>query len=183
MTRVALRGLWGRKLRTLLTAVAIVLGVALVAGTLVLTDSIQKAFDNIFTDSRQGSSVVISGKSAFDLTDDSGATAPPMDESVLQTVREQPDVAEAEGSVSGDAQIIGDNGKSIVYGGAPNLGFSIENGDSRFNPLTLVEGEWPTGDEVVIELGRRGYDYTEEFEFGLDLILDGLERFRRKSRS
>jgi putative ABC transport system permease protein len=62
MTRVALRGLWGRKLRTLLTAVAIVLGVALVAGTLVLTDSIQKAFDNIFTDSRQGSSVVISGK-------------------------------------------------------------------------------------------------------------------------
>jgi putative ABC transport system permease protein len=151
MTRVALRGLWGRKLRTLLTAVAIVLGVALVAGTLVLTDSIQKAFDNIFTDSRQGSSVVISGKSAFDLTDDSGATAPPMDESVLQTVREQPDVAEAEGSVSGDAQIIGDNGKSIVYGGAPNLGFSIENGDSRFNPLTLVEGEWPTGDEVVID--------------------------------
>ena len=151
MTRVALRGLWGRKLRTLLTAVAIVLGVALVAGTLVLTDSIQKAFDNIFTDSRQGSSVVISGKSAFDLTDDSGATAPPMDESVLQTVRDQPDVAEAEGSVSGDAQIIGDNGKSIVYGGAPNLGFSIENGDSRFNPLTLVEGEWPTGNEVVID--------------------------------
>jgi putative ABC transport system permease protein len=151
MTRVALRGLWGRKLRTLLTAVAIVLGVALVAGTLVLTDSIQKAFDNIFTDSRQGSSVVISGKSAFDLTDDSGATAPPMDESVVQTVRDQPDVAEAEGSVSGDAQIIGDNGKSIVYGGAPNLGFSIENGDSRFNPLTLVEGEWPTGDEVVID--------------------------------
>ena len=108
MTRVALRGLWGRKLRTALTAVAIVLGVALVAGTLVLTDSIQKAFDNIFTDSRQGSSVVISGKSAFDLSDDSGATAPPLNESLLQTVQSQPDVAEAEGSVSGDAQIIGD---------------------------------------------------------------------------
>jgi putative ABC transport system permease protein len=151
MTRVALRGLWGRKLRTVLTAVAIVLGVALVAGTLVLTDSIDKAFDNIFTDSRQGSSVVISGKSAFDLTDDSGATAPPMDESLLQTVRAQPDVAEAEGSVSGDAPIIGDNGKAIVYGGAPNLGFSIENGDSRFNPLALIEGEWPSGDEVVID--------------------------------
>jgi putative ABC transport system permease protein len=151
MTRVALRGLWGRKLRTILTAVAIVLGVALVAGTLVLTDSIQKAFDNIFTDSRQGSSVVISGKSAFDLTDDSGATAPPLNESLLQTVRSQPNVAEAEGSVSGDAQIIGDNGKAIVYGGAPNLGFSIANGDSRFNPLTLVEGSWPSGNEVVVD--------------------------------
>jgi putative ABC transport system permease protein len=151
MTRVALRGLLGRKLRTVLTAVAIVLGVALVAGTLVLTDSIDKAFDSIFTDSRQGSSVVISGKSAFDLADDSGATAPPLNESLLQTVRAQPDVAEAEGSVSGDAQIIGDDGKAIVYGGAPNLGFSIENGDSRFNPLTLIEGEWPTGNEVVID--------------------------------
>jgi putative ABC transport system permease protein len=134
-----------------LTAVAIVLGVALVAGTLVLTDSIDKAFDTIFTDSRQGSSVVISGKSAFDVTDDSGATVPPLKESLLQTVRSQPDVAEAEGSVSGDAQIIGDNGKAIVYGGAPNLGFSIANGDSRFNPLSLVEGSWPSGNEVVID--------------------------------
>ena len=122
MTRVALRGLLGRKLRTALTAVAIVLGVALVAGTLILTDSISKAFDNIFTDSRQGSSVVISGKSAFDLTDDSGATAPPLNESLLQTVREQPDVAAAEGSVNGEAQLIGDDNKAIVYGGAPNLG-------------------------------------------------------------
>jgi putative ABC transport system permease protein len=149
--RVALRGLLGRKLRTTLTALAIVLGVALVAGTLVLTDSIQKAFDNIFTDSRQGSSVVISGKSAFDLSEDSGATAPPLSESLLQTVKEQPDVAEAEGSVDGEAQLIGKDNKAIVYGGAPNLGFSIANGESRFNPLTLVEGAWPAGNEVVID--------------------------------
>jgi putative ABC transport system permease protein len=149
--RVALRGLLGRKLRTALTALAIVLGVALVSGTLVLTDSIQKAFDNIFTDSRQGSSVVISGKSAFDVSDDSGATAPPLPESLLQTVHQQPDVAEAEGSVDGEAQLIGEDNKAIVYGGAPNLGFSIAKGGSRFNPLTLVEGAWPTGSEVVVD--------------------------------
>src|SRR6185312_12009765 len=45
---VALRGLLGRKLRTILTAVAIVLGVAMVSGTFVLTDSIDKAFNLIF---------------------------------------------------------------------------------------------------------------------------------------
>jgi AcrR family transcriptional regulator len=39
--------------------------------------------------------------------------------------------------------------------------------------------EYPYLAEVVVELGKRGYDYTEEFEFGLDLILDGLERFLR----
>jgi AcrR family transcriptional regulator len=40
--------------------------------------------------------------------------------------------------------------------------------------------EYPHLMEVVAELGKSGYDYTEEFEFGLDLILDGIERLRRR---
>ena len=43
--------------------------------------------------------------------------------------------------------------------------------------------DYPYLGEVVVELGTRGYDYTEEFEFGLDFILDGLERYRRTLRS
>jgi hypothetical protein len=39
--------------------------------------------------------------------------------------------------------------------------------------------EYPYLAEVVVELGARGFDYTEEFEFGLELILDALERYRR----
>jgi putative ABC transport system permease protein len=74
--RFALKGLLGRKLRTALTAIAIVLGVAMVAGTFMLTDSIDKAFDTIFTDVRQGSNAVISGKTAFDLSQEGGSTAP-----------------------------------------------------------------------------------------------------------
>jgi putative ABC transport system permease protein len=149
--RVALRGLGGRKLRTALTAIAIVLGVAMVSGTYVLTDSIDRAFDRIFTDVRQGSNAVISGKAAFDLSDGSGATAPTLGESLLEQVRTLPGVQEAEGSVDGEAQIIGEDGKAIVYGGAPNLGFSIANGDSAFNPLTLVKGSWPGPADVVID--------------------------------
>ena len=151
MIRFALKGLAGRKLRATLTALAIVLGVAMVSGTYVLTDSIDQAFDSIFTDVRQGSNVVISGKSAFDLSEGSGSTAPTFDESLLRRVRELPEVAEAEGGVDGEAQLIGDDGKVIVYGGAPNLGFSIASGESRFNPLTLVEGEWPGPNEVVVD--------------------------------
>ena len=60
-------------------------------------------------------------------------------------MRALPDVAAAEGNVGGDAHLIGSNGKAIVFGGAPNLGFSIPNGASRFNPLTLVDGSWPHG--------------------------------------
>src|SRR5581483_9929695 len=64
MIRVALAGILGRKLRTVLTAFAVVLGVAMVSGTFVLTDSIQKAFNFINTEVRAGSDVVVSGKSA-----------------------------------------------------------------------------------------------------------------------
>jgi putative ABC transport system permease protein len=151
VTAFALRGLLGRKLRTALTAIAIVLGVATVSGTYVLTDSINNAFHSIFFETRQGSDVVVSGKSAFDLTGDSGVTAPSFNESLLQKVRDLPDVAEADGSVNGQAQLIGKDGKAIVYGGAPNLGFSIARGESRFNPLQLVSGTWPKANEVVVD--------------------------------
>jgi putative ABC transport system permease protein len=151
VTAFALRGLLGRKLRTVLTAIAIVLGVATVSGTYVLTDSINNAFHSIFFETRAGSDAVISGKSAFDLSGDSGTTAPSFNESLLQKVRDLPDVAEAEGQVNGEAHLIGKDGKAIVYGGAPNLGFSIARGESRFNPLTLVSGSWPKANEVVVD--------------------------------
>ena len=161
MIRVALAGMLGRKLRTALTAIAIVLGVAMVSGTFVLTDSIDKAFDSIFTDVRQGSDVVVSGKPAFTLSDENGTTAPTLNESLLQTVRDVNGVAQAEGSVDGEAQLIGKNGKAIVYGGAPNLGFSIANGDSPFNPLSLISGSWPHGAEVVIDKSTAGKEHLK----------------------
>ena len=163
MVRFALKGLLGRKLRTALTAIAIVLGVAMVAGTFMLTDSIDKAFDSIFTDVRQGSNAVISGKTAFDVSDGSGTASPTLPESLLADVRQLSDVDDAEGSVDGEAQLIGDDGKAIVYGGAPNLGFSIANGASRFNPLTLVDGAWPRQGEVVIDKSTAG---KEDFKVG-----------------
>ena len=61
--RVALRGLAGRKLRAFLTALAIVLGVAMVSGTFVLTDMIDRAFNDIFTQSYANTDAYVSGKS------------------------------------------------------------------------------------------------------------------------
>jgi ABC-type antimicrobial peptide transport system permease subunit len=152
MTRVALRGLLGRKLRTALTAVAIVLGVAMVAGTFVLTDSIDNAFNSIFNDVRQGSSVVVSGRPAFSLGNDNGSSeTPTFPQSVLAKVRAVPDVDQVEPEVNGEALLIGHDGKAVVYGGAPNLGFSIAHGDTPFNPLTLIAGRWPGQGEVVID--------------------------------
>jgi putative ABC transport system permease protein len=163
VVRFALKGLLGRKLRTALTAIAIVLGVAMVAGTFMLTDSIDQAFDTIFTDSRTGSDAVVTGKSAFDLSEGSGTNAPTLSESLVPEIQKLPEVAAAEGSVNGEAQLIGDDGKAIVYGGAPNLGFSVSGKNSRFEVLTLVEGSWPKNGEVVID---RATADKENFKIG-----------------
>jgi putative ABC transport system permease protein len=149
MIRAELRGLFGRKLRTVLTAVAIILGVAMVSGTYVLTDSIDKAFGSIFTDVRKGSDVVVTGKAAT--STDNGSTAPTLPDALLGKIRSLPGVRTAEGGVNGDAHLIGSNGKAIAFGGAPNLGFSVSKPDSPFNPLSLVEGSWPHGAEVVVD--------------------------------
>jgi putative ABC transport system permease protein len=176
MIRVALKGLLGRKLRTSLTAIAIVLGVAMVAGTFMLTDSIDNAFNSIFTNVRKGSSAVISGKTAFDISTDAGATAPTLDESLLPKVRGLAEVEAAEGSVNGEAHLIGKNGKAIVYGGAPNLGFSIANGASRFNPLTLVDGSWPKQGDVVVDQSTAN---KQHFKLGQTVGIQSLGASRR----
>ena len=125
MMRVALSGLLGRKLRTALTAIAIVLGVAMVTGTYVLTDSIKGAFNGIFTEIYRGTDATITGKSAFDLSSDNGTTAPAFDESLLPRVRALPEVDDAVGGVGGIANLVKD-GKVIAFGGAPHLGFSVD---------------------------------------------------------
>ena len=151
MIRFALKGLLTRKLRTALTAIAIILGVATVSGTFVLTDSIDKAFDSIFSDVYKGTDATITSKSAFDLEDQSGTTEAAFDESLLGRVKQLPDVADAIGGVATEnAQLVKD-GKAIVFGGAPNLGFSVDPSKPEFSSLTLVDGAWPGPDEVVID--------------------------------
>ncbi len=161
MITVALRGLLGRKLRSVLTAFAIVLGVATVSGTYVLTDSISDAFDNIFTSVYRGTDAAITGKAAFDLSDQSGVTPPSFDESLLPKVRALPDVAAAIGGVGGEAQLIGSNGKVIQFGGAPNLGFSVDPSQPQFNSLTIVEGRWPRAGQFVVDTSTAGKKHIE----------------------
>ncbi|TCM39555.1 ABC transporter permease [Kribbella sp. VKM Ac-2568] len=151
MIRFALRGLLGRKLRTALTAVGVVLGVALVSGTYVLTDSISSAFDSIFSENYKNTDAAITGKPAFELSDDTAGVAPSFDQSLLPKVAELPEVDLADGAVAGEAQLIGRDGKAIVFGGAPNLGFSVNPDRPEFNSLALVSGDWPAPDEVVID--------------------------------
>ena len=73
---------------------------------------------------------------------------------------------------------------SYTYGFAlqeTTIPFETPEESSEMAEITVGDrgAEYPYLAEVVAELGKKGYDYTEEFEFGLDFILDGLERFKR----
>jgi putative ABC transport system permease protein len=156
VTRFALRGLLGRKLRTVLTAVAIVLGVAMICGTYVLTDSITQAFDSIFATTYRNTDAAVTGKRAFSGSANGNSVNPSFDESLLAKVKAIPDVSAALGGVQGDAHLIGKNGKAIVFGGAPNIGFSVDPTQPRFNSLTLAEGAWPKAGEVIVDQSTAG---------------------------
>jgi putative ABC transport system permease protein len=155
MLAFALKGLAGRKFRASLTALAIVVGVAMISGTYVLTDTIDNGFNSIFTVSYKNADVVVSGKAAFDSANGNTVEPPTFPASLLGKVRALPDVALAAGSVTSDhVKLVGKNGKVVDTGGAPSLGFSIDTRYQLFNPTQLTTGVWPTGPgEVVIDQG------------------------------
>ena len=151
MIGVALKGLAGRKLRAALTAVSIVLGVSMISGTYVLTDTIKAAFGTVFSQVYKNTDAVITGKSAIGGNRNQGITPPSLPESLLGRVRGLPGVSEAEGGVQDEAKLVGRNDKVISSnGGAPSLAFSVNPaGDQRFNPLVLTTGRWPAGPKEI----------------------------------
>ena len=146
MIAVALKGLAGRKVRALLTALAIVIGVTMVSGTLVLTDTIQKGFDSVFGASYQQTDAVIAGKEIVKGSQSGAATVP---ESLLARVRALPEVAAAGGTIapiaSNRAEIFGRDGKAVGSGDAPKFGLGNDASLPQFSPLKLKTGQWPEG--------------------------------------
>jgi putative ABC transport system permease protein len=163
---VALKGLFLRKTRAILTALAIVLGVAMVSGTYVLTDTIQKAFNGVFSSSYKNTSVVISGKEVVKGAASGNSTVP---EGLLTKVRSLPDVAAASGAIlefrttSDTVTLVDRDGNKLGgTGGAPTFGFGVDPAEKRFNPFSLVSGRWAQGPhEVVIDQGTADkHDYA-----------------------
>src|SRR5215210_5286862 len=138
MFAVALKVLAGRKVGALLTAIAIVLGVAMISGTYILTDTITNGFDTIVVNSYKNGN---------------GVDTPTFPQSGLAKVKALPDTAAAAGSVTSEnVKLIGKDGKVVDTGGAPSLGFSVDPRDQEFNPTKLTAGSWPTGgDQVAID--------------------------------
>jgi putative ABC transport system permease protein len=145
MIGVAIKGLLGRKLRATLTGFAIVLGVAMISGAFVLTDTLGKSFDGIFNESYKATDAVISSKAAVgSSTGNDNAPAFPAD--VLAKVQTLPGVRVAQGSIEDHSRLVNSNGDAI--GSADEgvaFGIAASTADESLNPLKLVTGDWPRG--------------------------------------
>ncbi|HET9076995.1 MAG TPA: FtsX-like permease family protein [Acidimicrobiales bacterium] len=153
MLRIALKSLWARKIRLFTTALAVVLGVAFMAGTLVLTDTVTRTFDSLFATVYKGTDAVVRGQSEFNGPQNTGAQRPRIDASLLSVVERVPGVAAAEGGVLGYTRLVGKDGRALgnPTTGAPTLGGSWST-VPRLNAFTLVAGQAPSSaDQIAID--------------------------------
>ena len=155
MLRATLKSLFARKLRLILTALAVVLGVGMTAGSFILTDTALKSFDNLFGDVYKGTDVVVQGTTAFDSSGQNntggGSERQPIPASVLPKVEAVSGVAAADGSIGGTAWIVDPTTDKVIQnGGAPPIGGSW---DTNITTLVIDSGGAPPvgPDQVVID--------------------------------
>jgi putative ABC transport system permease protein len=149
MWKATLRGILAHKFRLALTTLGVVLGVAFVAGTYVLTDTMGHAFDEVFTQATAGVDVEVRAPVSF--TGQASIDRGRIPSSVLEDVQGVDGVAVAEGGVSGYAQMIDKQGEAIAPVGPPTLGVSWPQ-TKGFSALALREGNEPLRDgEVAID--------------------------------
>jgi putative ABC transport system permease protein len=140
LTSLGLKSLWARKVRALLTAFAVFLGVAFVAGSFVLTDTIFAAFDEIFSESLKGTSVVISAENPVE--QESGEI-PTISASLLPRVVRTPGVREAAGAIFTPGAFFNAKNEKIGNKFAPKFISSTLRG--QLESLNYVEGHQPRG--------------------------------------
>ncbi|WP_162248045.1 ABC transporter permease [Angustibacter sp. Root456] len=146
---MTLSGVRGHVVRFLLTTLSVMLGVAFVAGTFVLSDSLKATFDRISTGSTAGTDVVVRGVKVNSGVADTGDLRQPLQLSEAERLARIDGVRSAEPDLGGTAVLVGKDGTAVRNGGAPSFGFAFRPDDQA---LPLVAGHAPQGpDEVVVE--------------------------------
>lgn len=149
MLRATLKSVLDRKLRLLLSALAVLLGVAFTSGAFVMTDSMSKAFDGLFGTINEHVAVDVRGEKALGGEGDTRREIP---DSLLQQVDQVDGVAEAQPVISADAVIVDKDG-DVVSGsdGPPSIGTNWVD-SQRLNPLEITDGAPPAGpDQIAID--------------------------------
>ena len=158
MWRATIRALLAHKGRMVATATAVVLAVSFMAGTMVLTDTMGRTFDDLFDDVYSGTDAVVRSAQTIEARDFGPTSRGHVDAALLAQVRAVDGVAAAEGSIEGYARIVDEHGDPLgdPGRGAPTFGFNWSDNE-RLNVFRLAEGRAPRhhGELVVDRLSAK----------------------------
>ncbi|BCJ56439.1 ABC transporter [Actinoplanes sp. NBRC 14428] len=150
MLRATFKSLLARKLRLILSGLAVVLGVMFVAGAFVVTDTLSRSFDTVFASAYSTTDVSVTAEPKVEVSEFEGEqVAAPLPASAVDKIKTLPGVRSATGLVEADgARVIGSDGKVLTSMGPPRLGVAWTGEDDL---VTLREGRGPTGaDEIAV---------------------------------
>jgi putative ABC transport system permease protein len=145
MTALVLRGLAERRLRSVLTGLAVLLGVAMIAGTYVQTDQIRQAFTDIEQTANSGNALVVTARQAF--RNDLSYALPPFSGDAVSRLRAVEGVARAEGQLQESGSLVL-GGKRVGSNYAPGL--VVSDVGAPFSPLRYRAGHRPGPGEISI---------------------------------
>ena len=147
MTSYALKGLLARRLRVAGTVLSVFLGVALVAGTYVLTDTINRSFDDIFSEALKGTDVIVTPR---EIVEQDTSEPPAFDAALLDRVRATEGVEKAAGGIFSFVRIVDQQGDPVGTEFAPNFVSSAL--PEPFETVSYPEGRPPrTADEAALD--------------------------------
>lgn len=191
MLRVSLRSFWAHKRRLVSTVVAIVLGVAFMAGTFVLTDTLDRVFDDLFASFGEETDAQVQGEVLFS-DPFTGDQRQPLDEALLAQVAAVDGVAGAAPAVTtvgagSNNRVLGVDGKPLGASQGPPTLLESWVDDPELTSYELVDGHGPQADDqialntaaakdgelsigdpvvVVTQFGRTTYTLVGTFNFG-----------------
>ena len=142
MLKMTWRNLFARKVRLALSAFAVVLGVAFVAGSFIFTDAMGDAFDGIIEGSTSDVEIAYKGANNFESQQDL-RTIPA---SVVNRLDQLPEVESVHPSIQlQSVYVIGRDHKVVGGNGPPGLAFNYTGGTSIAGKpiITLTAGAFP----------------------------------------
>ncbi|MGW0882739.1 ABC transporter permease [Streptomyces sp. NPDC002671] len=151
--RLSLNSLRTHRRRFAGTFFAVFLGVAFLAGTLVMGDTLRASFDSMFGEAASGTDAVVRGSDAITTPGEAQGVRSPVDIGLVKTVEKVPGVAAAAPNIQGAGQLVGSDGKPVGGQGPPTLAGNWIT-DPKLNPYRLAEGRVPArSGEVVVNRG------------------------------
>jgi putative ABC transport system permease protein len=151
--RLSLTSLRAHRRRFAGTFLAVFLGVAFLAGTLVMGDTLRASFGSMFGEATGGTDAVVRGADAITTPGQAQGVRQPVDISLVKSIEKVPGVAAAAPDIQGAGQLVGADGQPVGGQGPPTVAGNWIT-DTRLNPYRIAEGRAPAKPgEVVVNRG------------------------------